>query len=105
MALLTQGVLDVTIGLESAQDYVEEPEKQEEHWTYPLGRLGASELRLTEHGEEPPGQDGGHGGDGADAVDHHAEGQGPGGDLEPTLWTLKKCFKYIRTCQLNSRQG
>ena len=85
--LSIQGVSDVSIGLESAQNYVEEPENQEEHRTDPLGHLGSSELSVSKQGEEPPGQDGGHGEDGEDAVDHHTEGQGAGGNREATLCT------------------
>lgn len=88
LKLSIQGVSDVSIGLESAQNYVEEPENQEEHRTDPLGHLGSSELSISKQGEEPPGQDGGHGEDGADTVDHHTEGQGAGGNSEASRGSL-----------------
>ena len=87
LILSFQGVSDQSIGLESAQNYVEEPENQEEHRTDPLGHLGPSELSISKQGEEPSGQDGGHGEDGADTVDHHTEGQGAGRDREASRCT------------------
>ena len=83
-----EGTADVSVALEDTEDDVEEPQEEEKGSGEQLGHLRATQLRLAEDGEEPPGHEEEDGGDGTAGVDDDAEGQSTGLHHKPSLGVL-----------------
>ena len=79
---------DKSVGLEDAEDDVEQPEEEKEQRGEALGQLGPAELGVTKDREWPPHHQEDDGGDGAAGVDDDTEGESPRVDLEASLGIL-----------------